>query len=121
MRPVEPLNPKHPTCLAVLGLATDLEACLRELSQIPSSPGSRPPDFHQLIEEHKDKPTFSDYWGVYSARIVRNRISHREPRPGAQPLSLRASVQGQRIRWNRRSLAGQTRSRDAVQGGMAVN
>jgi hypothetical protein len=88
MRLVEPLSPKHPTCLVVLGLVTDLEACLRELSQIPSGPGRRLPNFHQLIDEHRDKSTFSDYWGVHSARFIRNRISHRDPRPGAQPQSL---------------------------------
>ncbi len=88
MRSIEPLNPKHPTCVEVLGLVTDLEACLRELSEVPSCPGNRSPSFHQLIEEHKDKSTFSDYWGVRSARFIRNRVSHRDQRPGAQPLSL---------------------------------
>lgn len=88
MRPAEPLSPKHPKCLAVLGLVTDLEACLRELSQIPFGSADRLPSFYQLIEEHKDKSTFSDYWGVHSARFIRNRISHRDQRAGAQPLSL---------------------------------
>ncbi len=85
MRPMEPLSRKHPTCLAVLGLATDLEACLREISQIHSGPGSSP-ELQKLIDEHKEKPTFSDYYGVNSARIIRNRINH--PRPGDKPLSL---------------------------------
>jgi len=88
MRLVEPLSPTHPTCVAVLILVRHLEACLSELSQIPSGPGGRLPTFHELIEEHKDKPTFSDYWGIHSARFIRNRISHRDQRPGAHPLSL---------------------------------
>jgi hypothetical protein len=67
---------------------TDLEACLRELSQIPPDSAGRFPNLHQLIEEHKDKATFSDYWGVHSARFIRNRISHRDQRAGTQPLSL---------------------------------
>lgn len=87
MRPVEPLSPQHSTCLAVLGLVRELEECLCELSKIPSGPGSRTPNFYQLIEEHKDRRNFSDYWGVHSARFIRNRIIHPQS-PGAQPLSL---------------------------------
>ena len=59
----------------------DLEACLRELSR-----SGAPAELQKLIDEHKEKPTFSDYYGVNSARITRNRISH--PRPGDRPLSL---------------------------------
>ncbi len=88
MRPTESLSPRHPTCLAVLTLVSDLEACLRELSEIDSAPEGRPLGLYQLIEEHKDKATFFDYWGVHSARFIRNRIAHRDQRPGAPPLSL---------------------------------
>ena len=80
MGPIEPLSPTHPTCGALRDLATYLEACLCELSQVTSG------ELNSLIKEHKDKRTFSDYWGVHSARKVRNRIVHWKPE--ARPLSL---------------------------------
>jgi hypothetical protein len=74
MDPTKILDRKHPLCYTVLGLATDLEACLRDITRIP--PRSEP-TFRQLLEEHKDKGTFSDWYGVLSAKYIRNRISHR--------------------------------------------
>jgi len=73
----------HPACHAVLGLVTDLEECLTAIS--PTPPGESAPTLQKLIEKHRNQDTFSDWWGLYSARYIRNRISHRKRRPDEPP------------------------------------
>src|SRR5579864_1465718 len=85
MDPKATIDKMHPTCQAVIGLATDLETCLREISQLPPAP-DKPASLQDLIDEHKGKSTFSDYYGVNSARITRNRITHRKPHEA--PLAI---------------------------------
>ncbi len=77
------LNRRHPICAEVLGLVTDVERCLREISKLPADERQK---LHNLIQEQKYNKTLSDWWGVHSARHIRNRIAHIEE--GESPLTI---------------------------------